>query len=785
MAEDLNPPSHFMSTILKDQPVMDLLPPSAFQTRGTQPKDNLKEFSKAMEEIQRLQQENQRLREEKQTPVPIIVPPPVSQEPKPSSKDSDYSYHERPSRKEELKYIDELINKQAAEIHDLKNEIKQLKCAHKEEITDLERQITLKEREYIHNITSLEAELKSSESRYETQVDRLSREHQRETEEMTGKIEKLSIELTSIKRSSSSRIKELETEEKQTKENLTASINQLQQQLRSKEMELENQTKQMTQLKKYIGETESAPKPTELWRKETETMKNKLKVCEADKENLQSSVQLLNIRLTSLNEILKLQESEISQNKPHAASVEMNKDDDHPLLTRWRQKVFALMVQLKSYDITQMKEEQNWKQKVTDLERKLSTATNQIDQLSHVLSDKTAELNMERNANSRLQQELSEAQQLALCLDDRLVDNRHISQQLQTVAESVGMKFQENFDALHSMLTTMKTYGQRISFASSRVEMLQAQFARREALMKLQLEKGIEEPHNKQTVKVEEVNSEEDKSYLSSELERVTRERDILAAQIKQDSVLWDRKVKEVKSQVEEEMDNLRSKVEDLEDQIRDKSEHCCELEERLTGSQSELQEAMETIDELKTSLAKQELNLQAELEEQRRIAEAECAEKFAEMDRKLNEAKREQAKAVVSHRQLERQSAREKERAAEHLKTVEEHYVRQIEKIQEELQTVQKERNLMMATLRQEGLIGRIRSERGEPVHTDWDSQEIEPVKEQSSSTPRLTAEIDNDTATKEPLTNVLADLKALTSAVLEEGDGQSESGSTSEEET
>ncbi|KAL3882697.1 hypothetical protein ACJMK2_029010 [Sinanodonta woodiana] len=771
---------------------MDLLPPSAFLARGTRPRDThprdkLTEFSKAMEEILRLQQENQRLREEKQTPVPVIVAPPSIQEPKPSTKDSEYSYHERPSHKKDLKYIDELINKQASEIGDLKNEVKQLKCAHKEEITDLERQITMKEREYIHNITSLEAELKCSETRYETQVDRLSREHQRETEELTNKIEKLSSELTSIKCSSSARIKELETEAKQTKENLTVSINQLQQQLRYKENELENQTKQMTQLKKYIGETESAPKPTELIRKETETMKNKLKVCEADKETLQSSVQLLNIRLNSLNEILKLQETEISQNKPHVASVELNKEEDHPLLTRWRQKVFALMVQLKSYDITQMKEEQNWKQKVSDLERKLSTATNQIDQLSHALSDKTAELNMERNATSRLQQELSEAQQLALCLDDRLVDNRTTGQQLQTVAESVGMKFQENFDALHSMLTTMKTYGQRISFASSRVEMLQAQFARREALMKLQLEKGAEEPHNKQTKKPEEVkiNSEEDESYLSSELERVTRERDILAAQIKQDSVLWDKKVKEVKNHAEEEMDNLRSRVEDLEDQIREKSELCDELKERLTESQSELQEAMETIDELKTSLAKQELNLQAELEEQRRIAEAECAEKFAEMDRKLNEAKREQAKAVVSHRQLERQSAREKERATEHLKTVEEHYVRQIDKIQEELQIVQKERNLMMATLRQEGLIGRIRSERGEPVQTDWDSQEIEPVKEQSSSTPRPSDEIDNRTATKEPMTNVLADLKALTSAVLEEGDDRSESDSASEGET
>lgn len=72
--------------------------------------------------------------------------------------------------KEDFRYIDELINKQACEISELKNELRVLKCQQREEITDLERQFVQKEREYNHKITSLEVEVKSAEDRYTNQV---------------------------------------------------------------------------------------------------------------------------------------------------------------------------------------------------------------------------------------------------------------------------------------------------------------------------------------------------------------------------------------------------------------------------------------------------------------------------------------------------------------------------------------------------------------------------------------------------------------------------------------
>ena len=47
---------------------------------------------------------------------------------------------------------------------------------------------------------------------------------------------------------------------------------------RVKEGEIENQTKQISQFKKYIGESENIPKPADVARREKETLLAKLKV---------------------------------------------------------------------------------------------------------------------------------------------------------------------------------------------------------------------------------------------------------------------------------------------------------------------------------------------------------------------------------------------------------------------------------------------------------------------------------------------------------------------------
>ena len=52
----------------------------------------------------------------------------------------------------------------------MRNEVRELKYVHKEEITEIERRYTVNERENMQTIATLEAELKTREDRYDSQV---------------------------------------------------------------------------------------------------------------------------------------------------------------------------------------------------------------------------------------------------------------------------------------------------------------------------------------------------------------------------------------------------------------------------------------------------------------------------------------------------------------------------------------------------------------------------------------------------------------------------------------
>ena len=79
-----------------------------------------------------------------------------------------------------------------------------------------------------------------------------------------------------------------------------------------------------------------------------------------------------------------------------------------------------------------------------------------------------------------------------------------------------------------------------------------------------------------------------------------------------------------------------------------------------------------------------------------------ECMEKLRQMDEKLNEARREQAKAVVLMRQMERSTNREKERMDNMLKSCETYYKDHIEKLKSKMVSLEKEKNILMNTLKQ-----------------------------------------------------------------------------------
>ncbi|KAK3098404.1 hypothetical protein FSP39_019193 [Pinctada imbricata] len=767
MASKLNPPEDFLtSTALGKPPAMpvrppdkgkiDLLPPSAFESKGAD--GAWKELAKATNEVLELKLENEKLKNMQMQPKRV---------------ERDQMHEERFRREETVKhsdkkYIDELITKQAMEISELKDEMRSLKCQQKEELLDLEKQFTYKERQLSQAVSELEAELKAQESSYDSQVNRLSLEHQKETDDLTRTVQSLRDELSLVKSHSEAKVTELVQKLDKSEEQLTTENKQLKEELRHKEAAIQNQVKEITQLKNYIGNCERVPQPAEVWRKEKETLENKLQLSELDRDNLQSNLQLLNVRLSSMNEVLSLQELELS--KANQEKYDKTKQESL-LLTRWREKVYALIVQQKSSDIVSKKDEQNWKAKVTDLQNDLSSARNQIEMMNHSLLDKKAQLDIEINDKKKLQHELTQAQQIALGLDDQLTQNRESLETLCGFTDSIGENMDGNLNVLHKMLGTLKAYGQRITFASSRVQVLQGLIARKEAMKKLSSE-DVTGKDVKMDQPQDGSPNGTSSTYLTEELDRVTSERDRLATQLKQDSETWNERLQAATISCQEENGRLKHTVEELELELQDRTQKCSEIEEIAESLQTELEEAQEVIEQLRIEITKLETSNSQGLDEQRRQVENEFAERLAESDRQLNDAKREYTKAVVSYRQLERQTGREKERSSEQIATMEEHYTRQIATLQEQLRNLEKERNLMMATLRQEGLLGKVKSARLEPVQleetTDSPREDI-PVREIPLQLKK------SEPAKEEPIASVLEDLKSLASAVLKEDDASS----------
>lgn len=123
-----------------------------------------------------------------------------------------------------------------------------------------------------------------------------------------------------------------------------------------KDEELKSQTSTVDQLRAYIGENLPNVQIENL-QKEIEEAREHMANLLQENERLRSTVELLNVRLSSMNEILLIQESELL--KFQSKFVRDPGEQEDSLLTKWRGKVFALLVQLKSQEILHEKEERS------------------------------------------------------------------------------------------------------------------------------------------------------------------------------------------------------------------------------------------------------------------------------------------------------------------------------------------------------------------------------------------------------------------------------------------
>ncbi|XP_018592566.2 coiled-coil alpha-helical rod protein 1 isoform X1 [Scleropages formosus] len=525
----------------------------------------------------------------------------------------------------------------------------------------------------------------------------------------------------------------------------------LREELRKMESAFDTQSATLQSLRNYIGQlTPESHKEEEL--------AHTVQKLEREKEALQATAELLTIRLNSLNDILLMQEKEMEEkilldplSKPSPAC--------HKVLRCWREKVFTLLVQLRSKEIQLRGEKDKLVTTISTLEQEVKQQTYQTSVLQCSLEDKSAELDLERVGRQTLERELAQLRDENTMLKQVYHEAKS---SLKTVVEDVK-RFSHSFDAnvteVQAAQSHLLALGQRLTFANFRIDTIQGLIMRKVALWKVQ----------QATKQAEVVPGRSSFSDLQEELAVTCTERDRLAQELKRTPSLIEEALAEAREQFESELRHLRQALQQSREEALELGRSCSQAEQKLQDAQQEVQEHTDSIAQLRAQLASQEEQSARALKERLSVAEAECTERLREMESQLNAARREHTKAVVTLRQSERQAEREREREKEIRALQDEQIKKEIQDLQRLLQETGRDRNLLLATVRENGLLKQYKKARTASLRSSA------AVTEQQSGVSSGKTQVIGPgpkPPTKESLLSVLDDLQALSAAIVNSSD-------------
>ncbi|XP_007563168.1 coiled-coil alpha-helical rod protein 1 [Poecilia formosa] len=412
----------------------------------------------------------------------------------------------------------------------------------------------------------------------------------------------------------------------------------------------ETQSATLHSLRNYIGQL--APE-----KGERERLNEAVERLSKEKAALETTTELLTVRLNSVNEILALQEEEIVKS---TSGDPLMKSGCRGLqvLHLWREKVFKLCVQLRSKDIEIRREKDKLLSEVSSTELQLQQEQHRASVLQHSLHDRIAELDLARVENETLKQNLATAHKENTELKSQNLKVEADSKTLTEALQRFKQQFETKLAEVEAAKATLSSCAQRLCFANRRVEIIQGLVMRRTALKKVELASKHLEQDNDSI------------SNLKIEHRSVCEERDQLAQELRRTPELIEKALADLKQQYE-------SKV---RQQQQDREHSCTEVrlaeaakeqaEQSLQEIQAQLEESNASLERLRCELLRQQEQSEHALLERVSEVESRCGEKLREMEAQVNVARREHTKAVMTLREFQREAARRRDetRGTRHL---------------------------------------------------------------------------------------------------------------------
>ncbi|XP_071067155.1 coiled-coil alpha-helical rod protein 1 isoform X8 [Dasypus novemcinctus] len=325
-------------------------------------------------------------------------------------------------------------------------------------------------------------ELEEVRRLHQEQLSRLMEAHQEALSSLTSKAEGLEKSLSSLEARKAEDVEELAMARKEAE--------LLQKQLSKTQEDLEAQVALVATLRNYVGEQVPPEAHSQPWELERQELLNTLQHVQEDRDALRSTAELLQVRVQSLACILALQEEDLAREAHPADPLEPEcVRKVQSLLSCWREKVFALMVQLKAQDLAHQQRVGQLKAQVAGLEGRVASQSQKEAVLQRALQDKAAQVEMERMGAKALQGELSRAQEARLRQQQQAAA---AEEQLRLVVDSVSSSqvwLLSTVAKVDEAASRIPSLSARLSYATRRVLTIQGLMARKVALAQLRQER--------------------------------------------------------------------------------------------------------------------------------------------------------------------------------------------------------------------------------------------------------------------------------------------------------
>ncbi|XP_032193955.1 coiled-coil alpha-helical rod protein 1 isoform X5 [Mustela erminea] len=521
-------------------------------------------------------------------------------------------------------------------------------------------------------------ELEEVKRLHQEQLSSLTQAHQEALSSLTNKAEGLEKSLSSLETRRAGEAKELAVAQREAEV--------LQKQLSKAQEDLEAQVTLVENLRRYVGEQVPPEVHRQTWESERQELLETVQHLQEDRDGLHTTAELLQVRVQSLMHILTIQEEELSRKVQPSDSLEPEFTRKcQSLLKRWREKVFALMVQLKAQELEHRGCVEQLKRQVAELQDQAVAQSQEQAILQRSLQDKAAEVEVERMGAKALQLELSRAQEAQRRRQQHAAT---AEEQLKLVANSVSSFqtwLQSTMAEVERATTQLPCLSSRVSYAVRRVHTIQGLMARKLALAQL---------HQESCPPLLPVTD------VSLELEQLREERNRLDAELQLSAHIIQKEVGRAREQGEAERQQLSEVAQQLEQELQRTQESLASLGLQLEAARQGQKESTEEAASLRQELTQQQEIYGQALQEKVAEVETRLREQLLETERRLNEARREHGKAVVSLRQMQRKATREKERNQELRRLQDEARKEEGLRLTQRLQELERDKNFMLQRL-------------------------------------------------------------------------------------